>query len=343
MATPQAVIDDQPKCPIAGTVPGMSCPMEDHAKVMSNKEILSQLGKSRLSGFVSSTAVVGYVMCGGTNPAVIAAVAFGTYLQGCSANCANQCIEIENDRLMKRTMRRPLVIGAITRPQAIGVSATELAIGTSMLAAVSPVAAGLGLVNWALYVGVYTPLKKISTTNTWWGAIVGAIPPVMGGVAATGTALTAPALYPAYLLGGIMFVWQIPHFMSLAFHCRRDYEGAGFKMLAFNHPTRASVYAVALTAVMAGMTTVGPAMCGIPVEPWFYVPSIAANSAMMFKAVRFHMDPVRYCRSCFVFSYMYLAVILALFTVNHFQPVTQIVNLVSRLTTVEEEKVAVAA
>jgi protoheme IX farnesyltransferase len=334
--------DNTPRCPVAGMVPGMSCPMEEGNAIMTRKEILSQLGKSRLSGFVASTAVVGYTMCGGFNPLVIGALGVGTYLQGLSANGINQCIEVENDRLMKRTAKRPLVVGAITRTQAVAICSAELAAGTAVLASVSTPAAGLGLLTWALYVGMYTPLKKISTTNTWWGAVVGAIPPLMGGVAYTGSLSLAPVLYPAYILGAVMFVWQIPHFMSLAFHCRRDYEGAGFKMLAFDHPTRASVYAVSLTAVMAGLTTVALPICGMAVEPWFYPPSIAANGAMLYKAVRFHMDPNRYCRSCFVFSYLYLAIILALFTLNSMQPVTQITGFFAATQGAKEEEKAAA-
>lgn len=296
------------------------------------KQIVNQLGKSRLSGFVTSTASAGYILSGGTSLPVLGALTLGTYLQSLSANTSNQCIEIENDRMMKRTSKRPLVIGAISRPGALALAAAELGAGTGLLyATCGPTVAALGVANWVMYVGVYTPLKRVSTTNTWWGAIVGAVPPVMGGVAAVGISggWLAPALAPSYLLGAVLFVWQIPHFMSLAYFCRRDYEHAGFKMLPYSNPTRASVYAVALSVVMAGLTLPGPALCGMAVEPWFYVASAGANAGMVYKAVKFHVAPEKYCRSCFVYSYMYLAVLLALMVANHFQPMTAVSHLYS--------------
>lgn len=330
--TPTATPVDaaSPMCPVAGSVPNLRCPVET-AEVVTPRSIATQLGKARLSAFVTATATAGYVLCGGTSPVAAVAVTLGTFLQSCSANGANQCLEVEHDAKMKRTCRRPLVLGQITRRGAASLSAAQLVTGSCMLAAVSPMAAALGGLNWFLYVCTYTPLKRLSTTNTWWGAIVGAIPPVMGGVAATGAAsvaaLGSAALQPAYLLGAVMFVWQIPHFMSLAFHCRRDYEAAGFKMLPFHHPVRSTVYSVALSVAMGAATVAGPALAGMPVEAWYYPVATAANATMVYKAWMFHVDPVRNCRGCFVFSYMYLAVMLVALVVNHYQPVGAMVSL----------------
>lgn len=311
-----------------GSLPEISCPVESlEPKVMPMSMIVNQLGKHRLSGFVTATAVVGYIMSGGTSPLIIGALTAGTYLQSLSANTANQTIEVEYDRLMKRTCKRPLVTGQITRPQAALLSAAELGTGTAILYAVSPIAAGLGVLNWGLYVGVYTPLKRISATNTWWGSIVGGIPPLMGGAAAT-CAIAGPAMAQAYLLGALMLAWQIPHFMALSFHCRRDYEAGGFKMLAFSNPWRASFYAVAVSVLLAVICLAGPMMIDdMAVELYYWPIAAAANGLMIWKSIMFHNDPVRYCRSCFVFSYMYLGVMLLLFSVNHFQPVKLLTDL----------------
>lgn len=325
-------------CPFAGEIPAQACPVENtdiHPK-MDARTIVSQLGKAKLSAFVTSTACVGYVLCHGSNPLIASAITLGTFLQSLSANGANQIIEVENDRMMKRTARRPLVIGAISPQGAAMLLLAQLGAGTALLYTLSPTAAALGVANWCMYVCVYTPLKRISTTNTWWGAIVGAVPPLMGGVTAVGS-LTSPAMAPAVLLAGVLFVWQIPHFMSLAFHCRRDYEEAGFKMLPFHHPKRASTYAVALSVIMAGLTVPGPLFVG-PVEPWFFVCSSMANALMIFKAYRFHVDPVKYCRTCFVYSYMYLAIILVLLWLNHLQPIGQLSKMLQRMGQVQEEK-----
>jgi heme o synthase len=334
-------------------LPKMACPIEEDTetdiaalRAMPFKTIVSQTGKVRLSGFVTATAVVGYVMAGGTSPLVAVAVTAGTMLQSMSANTANQIIEVEHDKNMKRTCKRPLPVGAITPMGAAALSTAEFAVGTGILAAVSPLAAALGALNWAIYVCMYTPLKRVSATNTWFGSIVGGIPPWMGGAAATGS-LTCAAMHPATLLAAFMLVWQIPHFMALSFHCRRDYEGAGYKMLAFANPWRASFYAILLSVIMAAISLVGPYTIDMPVEGlWFYPISVAANATMIYKSVRFHLDPVRNCRSCFVFSYMYLGVMLLAFTVNHFQPVgiaTKVVNALLAGTEAEKEVAAGAA
>lgn len=323
-ATPTATA-----CPIMGgaPMPNLACPIEtEEIQDMPFKTIVSQMGKVRLSGFVTATAVVAYVIAGGANPIVASALTVGTMLQSMSANTANQIIEVEHDKKMKRTCRRPLPIGAITKSGALALSMGELAIGTATLAAVSPYAAGLGLLNWWVYVGMYTPLKRVSAINTWFGSIVGGIPPLMGGVALTGS-LTAAAMGPANLLGAFLLVWQIPHFMALSFHCRRDYETAGYKMLAFANPWRASFYTVFMSFVMAGITLAGPSMVGLDVEAmWYYPVTFAANALMIYKSYRFHMDPVKFCRSCFVFSYMYLGVMLVVYLVNHAKPVCTIVG-----------------
>jgi protoheme IX farnesyltransferase len=304
--------------------------------------MINALGKSKLSAFVTSTATVGYVMCGGASPVVGTVITLGTYLQSLSANTCNQVIEVEHDGRMKRTMKRPLVTGAISRPAALGIAALELSLGTAMIYYYSPLAAGLGVLNWALYVGMYTPLKRVSTTNTWWGAIVGAIPPVMGGAAALpGISMADPLMYPAHLLGALLFAWQIPHFMSLAYHCRRDYEGAGYKMLPYTHPWRASAYAVALSVVMAILSVPAPYFVCPVVEPWFYPLSLAANTVMIIKAVNFHLDPKTYCRSCFVFSYMWLGAVLLLLGVNHMQPMGRFCALIGWV--VEDVPVVAAA
>lgn len=335
------------KCPFSrqAGVPDKAperCPIEE-VQPQSMMTIVNQLGKARLSGFVTATATVGYVLCGGTSPLVAAGVTLGTYLQSLSANTANQWIEVEHDRCMKRTMFRPLVTGAISPNMALLICGAELLAGTALLAAVSyPSVAALGFLNWMLYVCVYTPLKRVSAVNTWYGAIVGAIPPIMGG-AATAAAAGAlspavPQLLPAYLLGAIMFAWQIPHFMSLSFHCRRDYEAAGYKMLAFENPTRASMYAVALSVVIAALSVPCVHFFVPAVEPWYYLLAAAANGVMIYKSWRFHVDPKRFCRACFVFSYIYLSVMLALLCINHVQPMHRAQLLLEYLTNDNKKK-----
>ncbi|CAD2220823.1 protoheme IX farnesyltransferase [Angomonas deanei] len=304
-------------CPVVGDTPETSCPVEHHlTRKTSLYAMISTMGKTQLSAYVAATALAGYVIGCGTSPLVAGAITMGTMLQSCSANTANQILEREHDKAMKRTCRRPLPMGLISPLNATLISGTELAIGTGMLYMISPTAAALGLLNWFLYVGMYTPLKRVSATNTWFGSIVGGIPPLMGGVAVNG--VIAPQVW---MLGTFLFVWQIPHFHGLAFHCRRDYEAAGYKMLAFSHPWRASFYSVLMSLVMAFLTLVVPSAVGMEVEGvWYYPLALAANAAMIYKSLLFHQQPVRHCRGCFVFSYVYLSIMLAAFMLNHLQP-----------------------
>ncbi|CAJ1008792.1 putative UbiA prenyltransferase family [Leishmania naiffi] len=307
------------QCPVIGTAPHMSCPVEaglcDHRPPTMSR-MVSQMGKSQLSAYVAATALAGYVIAGGASPFIAAAVTAGTMLQSCSANTANQIVEAPYDKLMKRTCRRPLPMKFLSPQVAMAISGVELAVGTGLLYCVSPLAAALGVFNWLLYVCIYTPLKRVSALNTWFGSIVGGVPPLMGGIAVAGSITP-----PVWLLATFLFVWQIPHFNGLAFHCRRDYEAAGYKMLAFYNPWRASFYAVALSVLMAFLTLVCPVLAGMEVEGvWYYSVTATANALMIYKSLLFHNEPVRHCRGCFVFSYVYLSVVLAAIMLNHIQP-----------------------
>eukprot|EP00760_Papus_ankaliazontas_P028988 PhM_4_TR4094/c0_g1_i1/m.90568/K02257/COX10; protoheme IX farnesyltransferase len=303
-ATAPHKMDTTSGCPVGGfnrsecSVEGDAMPATSQA---SPFHIVSTLGKLKLTALVSFTAVAGSVMC--TAPGLhLIPLALGTTFQGLSANTANQCIEVECDRLMKRTAKRPLVVGDISRPSAMLLSATELAVGTAFLYYYCPAAAALGLVNWGLYVGVYTPMKRRSTFNTEVGAIVGAIPPVMGGI------LAPAACAPSVWLGAIMLAWQLPHFMALSYFCRRDYNGAGFRMLAFEDPEKAARNAVAYSVLLQAMIMAGPVVMGMPYPVLYYVVSMALSSVMTWKSYLFYTDLNRYCRGCFVYSYLFLAV-----------------------------------
>ncbi|EKG08625.1 protoheme IX farnesyltransferase, putative [Trypanosoma cruzi] len=305
-------------CPVLGITPEIRCPMEfeKDTKALPMRQIAAQMGKLRLSSFVTATTVTGYVLCGGTSLVAAAALTVGTLLQSCSANTANQILEMEHDKKMKRTCRRPMPMGYITSKGALTLCGLELVVGSSILWLLSPPVSALGILNWFIYVAAYTPLKRVSAVNTWVGSIVGGIPPLMGGIAATGTVTN-----PAWLLGALLVAWQIPHFMGLSFHCRRDYEAAGYKMLAFYNPWRASFYAVLMSVLMAGMTLAGPVVIGMPSEGWYYPAAGIANGVMIYKAWLFHCLPKQHCRGCFVFSYIYLTIVLTALMVNHFGPV----------------------
>jgi protoheme IX farnesyltransferase len=157
----------------------------------------------------------------------------GTALCAASAAILNQVLEREQDARMARTARRPLPMGKIPVRHAVvlGLAAGILG-GLYLLCFVNWLTAALGTGTLASYVLIYTPLKRVTTLNTIVGAVPGAIPPMMGWTAVMGS--LAP---PAWALFGILFVWQIPHFLAIATLYRDDYRLGGFKMLPVNDPT----------------------------------------------------------------------------------------------------------
>ncbi|XP_052169846.1 protoheme IX farnesyltransferase, mitochondrial [Diospyros lotus] len=189
-----------------------------------------ELSKARLSMLVVATSGAGYVL--GSGSAIdyvgLCYTCAGTMMVAASANSLNQVFEIKNDAKMKRTRQRPLPSGRISVSHAVGWASSIGTAGTTLLACqANMLAAGLAASNLFLYAFVYTPLKQIHPLNTWVGAVVGAIPPLLGWAAASGQVSLNGMILPAAL-----YFWQIPHFMALAYLCRNDYAAGGFRMFS---------------------------------------------------------------------------------------------------------------
>ncbi|CUM65319.1 uncharacterized protein PRCAT00002954001 [Priceomyces carsonii] len=156
----------------------------------------------------------------------------GTALSSGAANAINMGREPEFDRRMPRTTGRPVVRGLVAPHQAYAFAALTGTLGIAMLyIGVNPTVAFLGLLNIVLYSWIYTSLKRISIINTWIGAIVGAIPPLMGWVASSPLSLPG-----AWCLAGLLYAWQFPHFNSLSHNIADQYKNAGYVMTAAENP-----------------------------------------------------------------------------------------------------------
>jgi heme o synthase len=209
---------------------------------VSDRTALRQLGrmylelaKARLSGLVVVTTAVGYLVAsrGHMDVTTFLWTILGTCLAAAAANTLNQVMEVERDARMPRTAGRPLPAGRMSVPHAAAAGVLAGGAGLTILAAaVNALTAGLALLTIAVYLLVYTPLKSRSTLNTLAGAVVGAIPPMMGWAAATGRIDAG-----AWALGALLFVWQVPHFLALAWMFRKDYELGGYRMLPSVDPT----------------------------------------------------------------------------------------------------------
>jgi protoheme IX farnesyltransferase len=197
---------------------------------------ISELSKARLSALVVSTTTFGYLSAAPVpiNYTTLACASLGTALCSSSASTLNQIFEYDRDSKMKRTSKRPLVTqdvvglrGAIALAASTGISG-----GSILYLGTDNITAALGVGNIALYAGAYTFMKPRSEWNTWIGAVVGAVPPVMGYTAAT----NGLGLYDleAALIGSTLLLWQFPHFFALAWMHRVDYARGGFEMVSTN-------------------------------------------------------------------------------------------------------------
>ncbi|KAN0039277.1 hypothetical protein ACTA71_001471 [Dictyostelium dimigraforme] len=190
--------------------------------------------KLPITVYVTLTAIAGYVAAcpiGSFDWIVLSQVSIGTFLASCSANIHNQDMEVQHDRKMPRTKDRPLVVGTINRGKAWAGSMALLTLGFGTMA-ITPslfIPGTLAACNVILYCW-YTDLKRVTPLNTWIGAFVGAIPPLIGSVAATGQFESI-----GMLLATFMYIWQIPHFLALSQVLREQYRGAGYKMLSVTH------------------------------------------------------------------------------------------------------------
>ena len=172
----------------------------------------------------------------------LAGVLVGTALSCMAASVFNQAWERKTDALMPRTARRPLATGRVPLSEALalGVALTLLGQGLICLTG-NPLASGLAAATIVGYVLVYTPLKKKSLAALYLGGIPGAIPPLIGFAAVTGT-LAGPGAATAWTLFAIMFVWQLPHFLAIGYLYKDDYAAGGMRMHAVLDPTGRSSY-----------------------------------------------------------------------------------------------------
>lgn len=186
----------------------------------------SQLTKFRLSFTVMVSALAGYLFNGGTSWSEAIVLSVGGILVTGASNASNQIWERKLDAKMKRTMNRPLPSGEMSVTEALIVVFLFLGIGTWMLYSINWQTAALGLFGYLSYVFAYTPTKRISRWSVLVGAIPGAVPPMIGAVAASGVYSFVPGI-----LFFIQFVWQFPHFWAIAWVANEDYKAGGFSLL----------------------------------------------------------------------------------------------------------------
>lgn len=234
--------------------------------------------------------------------------AAGTWGAAACANSLNQVFEMRPDGLMKRTAGRPLPSGALSRRSALLFAACAGATGLAVLyERANPTTAALGASTVVLYAFVYTPLKRVSVLNTWLGAVVGALPPLMGWAAAAGS------LQPgAFVLSGLLYFWQLPHFMALAYMHRADYAAGGYRMMPLVDATGRRTALVALRNSLY-LLPLGFAACSLGVAtPPFAFEAASLSLALSLGAAVFVRRPdTATARRLFLLSLVHLPVLQA--------------------------------
>ena len=248
---------------------------------------VTDLLKLRVNVLVAVTAACGFYLATPAGSLVsYSALTFllvGTFVLGCAASALNQVLEWPFDRCMARTVHRPIAAGRLgARVVSWGTTiAVVLALGALALG-VNVATALLGALTVVLYGFVYTPLKRLTPRALEVGAVAGALPPVMGWVAA-GTGFGVGA----WVLFGILFLWQIPHFHSIAWIYREDYRRGGFRMLAVVRPDGVSVAIESvLYAIILVVLTLTPPALGLA-EPWMLGPMAGLGTAFLAATIVF--------------------------------------------------------
>jgi len=238
-------------------------------------------------------------------------MAVGTTFCSASANSINQIIEVPFDSQMGRTRDRPLVRGQLSSMHAAGFAVVSASVGAAILSlGVNNIVAALGLANLVLYTCIYTPMKRFTILNTWAGAIVGAIPPIMGWAAATGS-LGLGSL----LMAGILYSWQFPHFNALSWNLRADYSRAGYCMMAVTNPGLCKRVALRHCVFLHALCLLAPML---DVTTWFFAcDSFFLNAAFSIYAWRFYRDgDAKSARKLFLCSLWYLPVIVVFLLIS---------------------------
>jgi protoheme IX farnesyltransferase len=269
----------------------------------------AELVKARLTLLVLLTTAVGFYLgaVGSINYAALFHAVFGTALAAAGAAALNQWWERRLDALMLRTKERPIPAGRMLPRNALLVGGLLAIAGIIYLTmTTNRLSAILAAATIVIYIFAYTPLKRISTSNTLVGAIPGALPPMIGWAAASGR------LNPgAWSLFAILFLWQMPHFFAIAWMYREDYARAGFQMVSKGDETGTRSASQSVFFCMALLLVSGiPAFLGV-VNSVYLLVELVLNGLFIFMAMRFlRTQTLADARNLFLTSIIYLPLLL---------------------------------
>lgn len=274
-----------------------------------------QIIKPRIAVMVLVTVIVGFVLgCGGEWRWVpLLHACLGILMAATASNAFNQYLERETDRRMERTADRPLPSGRIRPAEVLTVAVVLTVVSTIYLAVLVNVATALATLATILsYAWIYTPLKRVTPLCTAVGAIPGALPPVLGWLAAG-----QPLNLTAFGLFGILFLWQFPHFLAIAWLHRQQYEAAGLKMLpGRGRPGVVGLLSVGYAVLLVPISLL-PSVVGLSGELYALV-AVGLGLGYLATAVLFWLDESRQsARRVLFVSLFYLPGLLLTLTADH--------------------------
>jgi protoheme IX farnesyltransferase len=277
---------------------------------------LVELAKPRITLMVLVTVAAGAFLAApeAVSPILLLETLLATGLLASAASALNQVIEVREDARMARTAHRPLAAGRLDRGWvAAGAAASSLLAILVLGWRANPLAAAIGAATLLSYLFAYTPLKKRTPWATLVGAVPGALPPLLGWAAVAGELGVG-----AWVLFGIVFLWQLPHFMAIAWMYRDDYARGGFAVLPIRDPSgfRTAIAMVVPTVLLLALTSWAPA--------WGFgsVPTVAggliAGAGFLLAGLRFRRRPdFATARTVLLVSVLYLPAVLAAVLLDH--------------------------
>jgi protoheme IX farnesyltransferase len=274
------------------------------------RQDLAVLMKVNLNLFVLITTFFGFILASRGSDIQwmkLLHTILGTAAAAFGSAAFNQLMEVDLDARMKRTANRPLPSRRMDPLVAFGIGWVLSAVGIIHLAVqVGNLAAYLAAATVAIYVFIYTPLKRFSSVNTLVGAIPGAVPPMIGWVGAGGQ-----IGWEAWFLFGILFFWQLPHFIAISWLCRDEYESVGYKMWSNGDLTgKKSGILAAMFALMLAVFSLLPAFLGFANLLWTIIGPLLAL-IMVALSLKFFRDGERTsARRLFLFTLLYLPIAL---------------------------------
>lgn len=277
--------------------------------------VFADLFKARLTLLVLLTTLVGFYLGfrGPVNYVLLFHTLLGTALLAGGAAALNQLFEREYDAKMRRTQDRPLPSGRLQPQTVLRIGSVSAVLGLlDLLLAVNPTTTLIAALSLVIYLFIYTPLKRLTWLNTAVGAVPGALPPLIGWTAARGELSRE-----GWALFAIQALWQLPHFLAIAWMYRDEYARAGFRMLPVLDPHGRRTARHALGCALGLLpVSLGPSFFGLSGPIYFYS-ALLLGLVFLWFALRFARELTVPCaRRLFYVSIFYLPLLLGVMVLD---------------------------